>query len=1199
MIGGQMQNRTGFALVIALGLMAFVLLLLVSLSAFVRVESEVSQASLQREKARQNALLALQVGLGRLQRTAGPDQRSTATASILDADPAVPGVQGVVEPHWLAVWDTAPSLDQLNRLPSAGDSYHDFDARIEDRRITWLVSGESPDPEAPLDPELTVPVYGHSAEYANGTVPPGGAEARVEVEAVPFDADAPRGERYAFWVSGENAKAPVSAFDPAAADAALPPERLRASFAVAQRFAIESIDGALDGFDDPNGLLHSFPFEDASTAWLTGLTEVPLLPAYGSLSDARRSDLYDLLVREGHDLTASSTGLLTDALRSGLRTDLSRLLSSDLPENLQVPDGVPRFQDGGAERITQYPSGTPDNPAPQAPSWAQMASFFQAGSELEDTGALQASGWTDREYPRFPVITRFRLDLHPLFERDSVNGDLLRIHAAPVVVLWNPFNVPLRFGDEPLWVDLLFESSPNGPGEGVFIGHDWIKHPTPGPALVEAFAESGPQTTGGGYPFGATDAANLLDHGGLTRFTDEAGTLYTGFSFRLPAITMEPGEVLSFGLAADGEAYDGSNLLAEGAFPLTPTAAILDNRDADGNRIRASVEWSNYKANLEPGWGTASYVEQGGLHVNMDIADPGQGARVANFEMALGLRAEAQTPTEPEDYLFLAESIVAANPNLPMLKNAPFAQGRNGRIGINEGGNENGFDDFNRMARRQVRFDVVAAGAFPNPANDLLGDSDFPYGFRLRGRMPATVGSAAPQHGPNAVSGNDAFANALNQSYGGMVGYSPYAETGDWGMHQPVVQVAADGGGYWGPGMNASDGGLETLTLFEVPRGEPGLLSLGALRHWPASVRGDGASYGIGAGRADPMVGASDNLFLPPEPAVAERGEPIPVDETFLLNHALWDSFFFSGQTSTVGTGDLDRGTSPWNARLRHREGTDAATLEDPLTAAAGYFVDGAFNVNSTSPAAWMALLASATGVPFDPVSGTDGADLPATAPRFVWPNEGSGDSATEEWNGYRALSEAELRDLAEAIVEEVKTRGPFFSLSDFVNRRLVAGDNDEGLFGTLEAAIWASGINNGLIAEGGKLSFADLPVDLRKQPNEIDARVVGPYWEGIAQWVTQADLLQRLGPLLTTRSDTFRIRAYGESGGLAGRGASALCEAIVQRIPEYIDPTNPPEAAAIRFNPVSERFENGSLSTDNQFFGRRFVVISFRWLPY
>ncbi len=69
----------------------------------------------------------------------------------------------------------------------------------------------------------------------------------------------------------------------------------------------------------------------------------------------------------------------------------------------------------------------------------------------------------------------------------------------------------------------------------------------------------------------------------------------------------------------------------------------------------------------------------------------------------------------------------------------------------------------------------------------------------------------------------------------------------------------------------------------------------------------------------------------------------------------------------------------------------------------------------------------------------------------------------------------------------------------------------------------------------------------------------------------TAAEIVAALGPMLVTRSDTFRIRAYGEATN-PGDGkiveAVALCEAMVQRTPTVLPG-----------------------------FGRRFVITSFRWL--
>ena len=81
-----------------------------------------------------------------------------------------------------------------------------------------------------------------------------------------------------------------------------------------------------------------------------------------------------------------------------------------------------------------------------------------------------------------------------------------------------------------------------------------------------------------------------------------------------------------------------------------------------------------------------------------------------------------------------------------------------------------------------------------------------------------------------------------------------------------------------------------------------------------------------------------------------------------------------------------------------------------------------------------------------------------------------------------------------------------------------------------------------------------------------------------------QSDLLQALGSAIATRSDTFTLRCYGEASQDNGKVGSAWLEAVVQRVPDYVDATNPPEATS-------------GLNGVNAVLGRRFKVISLRTL--
>jgi hypothetical protein len=353
-------------------------------------------------------------------------------------------------------------------------------------------------------------------------------------------------------------------------------------------------------------------------------------------------------------------------------------------------------------------------------------------------------------------------------------------------------------------------------------------------------------------------------------------------------------------------------------------------------------------------------------------------------------------------------------------------------------------------------------------------------------------------------------------------------------------------------------------------------------------------------------------------------------DSSWLLNDALFDRYYLSGIATdfTIGDPVSGSGYSPvgtlsdtltdfFGADYQDAqanpvlapylpEGTTSAQAVAALAANDGYkkmgaycLIDGAFNVNSTSVAAWEAFLRGNRNLSVDYAQGgvpnsTSGSPFPSsTSP------SAEGNGADAYWSGFSRLSDPDINRLATEIVEEVKLRGPFMSLSDFVNHRVGSPKKTETHYmGVLQAAIEDANINasvksgaGGIAPDYGAMSkyFPDpLPVGSRQTST------------GIPTDITQADLLLPLAPRMTARSDTFRIRSYGEVRSKVGSEVTsqAVCEAVVQRVPEYVDPNTDPtnnEPWDEAFDPLSP--SASALNALNQQFGRRFKVVSFRWL--
>ena len=286
-------------------------------------------------------------------------------------------------------------------------------------------------------------------------------------------------------------------------------------------------------------------------------------------------------------------------------------------------------------------------------------------------------------------------------------------------------------------------------------------------------------------------------------------------------------------------------------------------------------------------------------------------------------------------------------------------------------------------------------------------------------------------------------------------------------------------------------------------------------------------------------------------------------------------------------------------------------TLNDTTNATPGYkkmaaysLLKGGFNVNCTDANAWGVLL---RGV--DPeVEFTDGTTDNRSStvffgfPRSSSPSPTAGTAGYQTWSAWSRLRGGGSRGdlwgpggVSTKLPIQVMERAPFMSVSNFVNRK-VGGNiiTNHHKKGAVESALENMWVKDVLFRETGN-SSGGVSTDYSKHSPLVPSTTENTNTaRGIPGDVTQADVIRNLAPRLTARSDTFRIRAYGEVRDDNGTPAdltddtiiaSAMCEAVVQRIPGYVDDSDEP-------------WDEGSdLSATNQKYGRRFEIRSFRWL--
>lgn len=411
------------------------------------------------------------------------------------------------------------------------------------------------------------------------------------------------------------------------------------------------------------------------------------------------------------------------------------------------------------------------------------------------------------------------------------------------------------------------------------------------------------------------------------------------------------------------------------------------------------------------------------------------------------------------------------------------------------------------------------------------------------------------------------------------------------------------GDGFFGGSFNSSPQSSSKITLYDLPR-HP-IISISDFKNLTFSWFEDAPARPIGSSWPNPTLRRLDDLFTPIRGGSFSGGAGC--DTSFFYNDVLYDQYFFSGLNidpehkdsvfpyeAVIDQDYLDGRLPLANTRLVNHNDPDLVDISTDgfEKTAANFLIDGVFNVNSTSSIAWQSILSGFRNEEIEGVSNdhTSGQLYEADGSAYVDNFIPSGDH-NNLFSGYRRITDAEIEDLSEMIASVNERRGVSKTLGQFVNRSPFSGDPTEQSLGKLEEAIGLTSINQEKHQLANTTTIQDDIVALNpgsfSSQAALEVNNLAPHTgAGLPGYLKQQDILRPLAPIMTTRGDTFVVRAYGDSSGATNDLSTVrvVCEATVQRIPEYVDGS---------IDPWEKPLKNSS----NDLFGRKFKIISFKWI--
>jgi Tfp pilus assembly protein PilX len=1081
---GKRSPRGGFALLITITLLAFLVLLLVSLAALTRVETQVAANNQKVQMARQNALMALNIAIGQLQKYAGPDNRVTATSDITTTYASKPGITGV--------WD-ADSLTATNPM-------------------MWLVSG-SEGGSTPLTvmntnvqiPSVDIPASGNpAAVFLVGDKSVSLKSKRIKVKTLPITAPAgsvpwlgnsaaPIVGNYAWWIGDEGVKASLSLADRANEITYGP-----WSTDVERRRIRQQIGSVPASFRNTGSA--SYGFDPLETNNRTALKNVMNVTQLALLTPAGGAPLKDHLRDHFHDFTSTTFSVLANTLPA---TNLSRGLMRDLSVK---PDML-----GGA--FASYANYEAYTVAASDPESVERVHTVQLNQTNRSLGLMPAD--TDPlinfSYLVSPVLTeivvRFKV------RRSLVDPTRVQISTKLYVAMWNPYTSAIEMPRLPSIAGV----------SGTRCGFQIHVSDLPDIKVTDAGANAFVDINLG---------ANLPS---FLRRTSSTNSLRVHLGFPEGKTMWEPGRVYYW-----------------------------TTESATSSFIEASNQPNRRDSDISPSWEYAPFT-------------------LAGIDQSLGVKS-LPTPIKDED-----GNITGYNPDVNSMSVILYRPSTSSA---------------STLGSELVEYQTPVFKMIERPSTAGLPDAgQFAFAFRLRQPTQSSKDRSWVYVDTDFRS---------NQPYTERISFTtfdpsldPIGTPGgklDPNVYQENVDTLGTGADYMiyrRPGLADTDNTDDT-PIFELPS-RP-FLSLGEMQ----TIAVSGA----------PLFSLGNSWGSAWKPS----GQP------YVNGNEMFDRFFFSGLASDSWGPSLEKGEPlpNWNLSPVNVPGSgNLAALRDggnPLTSR--YLLQGGgFNLNSTSQTAWSAILSRVRFGADERFQGNGGEEtfvdttLGANAPGpvfFRYPQSAQatlhsiGSPATTRGipaeafrQGVRggsggtvahALTSRQIDALAEEIVKLVRVKaqqhGPFRSVAHFLAPMSSATLPTDG---SQTAAQIKSLLDNGrlslleqAIANVGGTGGIDPinPPGMRRLKTVTAASNPG----FSSATLSQGDIMTALAPYLRTRSDTFVVRTYGNAvnpvtGYVEG---AAYLEALVQRFPDPVDEAD---------------ITSGKYAQPDGAFGRRFQVVSFRWL--